>query len=83
MIKTSMFFRNDLRLDVRTACERNPTKDTPTANPNTSQARMLSTPVNSFLRRRDMLVSGQRARGAQKFSNMDGGKYKVRAPRTE
>ena len=60
MIKTSIFFLNDLRLDVRTACERNPTRDMPTANTNTSQAKMLSTPVNNFLRRRDMLVSGQR-----------------------
>jgi hypothetical protein len=59
MIKTSILFLNDFRLDVRTACERNPTKDTPTANTNTSQVKMLSTPVNSFLRRRDMLVSGQ------------------------
>ena len=58
MIKTSILFLNDLRLDVRTACERNPTKDTPTTNTNTSQAKMLSTPVNSFMRRRDMLVSG-------------------------
>ena len=60
MIKTSILFLNDLGLDVRTACERNPTKDTPTANTNTSQAKMLSTPVNSFLRRRDMLVSEQK-----------------------
>jgi hypothetical protein len=59
MIKTLILFLNDLRLDVRTACERNPTKDMPPANTKTSQAKMLSTPVNSFLRRRDMLVWGQ------------------------
>lgn len=83
MIKTSILFLNDLGLDVRTACERNPTKDTPTANTNTSQAQMLSTPVNSFLRRRDMLVSKTRARCAQTCSNMEGDKYEVRPSRTE
>jgi hypothetical protein len=61
MIKTSILFLNDLRLDVRTACERNPTKDTPTTNTNKSQAKKLSTPVNSLMRRRDMLVSGRAA----------------------
>lgn len=60
-IKTSILFLNDLRLDVRTACERNPTKDMPTTNTNKSQAKMLSTPVNSLMRRRDMLVSGRSA----------------------
>jgi len=51
MIKTSIFFLNDLRLDVRTACERKATRDTPTANANTDQASILRTPVKSFLRR--------------------------------
>lgn len=38
IIKTSMLFLKDRRLEVRTACERRPTRDTPTANPNTDQA---------------------------------------------
>lgn len=49
MIKTSMLFLNDRLLEVRTACERKATRDTPTANPNTDQANIWSTPVKSFL----------------------------------
>jgi hypothetical protein len=56
IMRTLILPLNDSRLDVRTACERNATKDTPTANANTSQANMLSTPVKSFRRRRDMDV---------------------------
>lgn len=57
IIKTSMFFLNDRRLEVRTACERRPTSDTPTANPNTDQANIWSTPVTSFLMRCDIVIS--------------------------
>jgi hypothetical protein len=51
MIKTSILFLNDCRCEVRTACERIPTRETPTANTNTNQANILRTPVKSFLMR--------------------------------
>jgi hypothetical protein len=70
MIRTSILLLNDRLLDVRTACERNPIKDTPTANPNTSQANILSTPVKSFRRRCDMDVQTG-AHSAQVCEDMD------------
>jgi hypothetical protein len=69
IIKTSMLFLNDRRLEVRTACERRPTSDTPTANPNTDQVNIWSTPVTSFLIRCDIVI-WIGARCAQKCNDM-------------
>lgn len=72
-----MLFLNDLRLEVRTACERKPTRDTPTANPNTNQANIWSTPVKSFLMWCNIMDIQTGAHCAQMYDDMSSGKSKT------
>jgi len=73
IIKTSILFLNDRRLEVRTACERKPTRDTPTAKANTNQANTLNTPMKRFLIRYDVDIKAG-AHCAQMDNDIGNGK---------